>query len=1301
MSGRRNRGSTVQLDTTDWAPPVAALDPFVCQLARSWQRDAPELSERELAGTLVFADISGFTRLTERLAARGRIGAEEMSDHLDRVLSELLDAAYERGGWLLKWGGDALLLMFDCDEHVEHACATSVALRSLIRRVGVLDTSVGRVRLQMSIGVHTGVFLFYFLGQQHRELLVTGPAATTTAELEAAADPGEILVSPQVARLLPPSCLGDPKGPGVLLTRAPNPAAAVERTFPPAPDVGALIPELVLDHLRQGGGSGEHRPVTVAFLEFAGLADLHRRKGAAAVADGLRHFVDVTQAACHRHLVSFHETDISKDGGKVMLVAGAPRGLDDPAEAMLCALRQVFDDPGPLTLRAGVTAGRAFTGAVGPARRRSYSVKGDVVNLAARIMGKAPAGEIWALPVVVETSRTGFVLGDVPPFTVKGKVVPVVVRSVGDALARVDLTPELPLIGRAAETETLHAALDEARAGQGSSIDLVGAPGIGKTRLLSELTAIAGDATVLAAAAEPYRSSSPYALVQPLVVQALGLRESEPADVVAAVTAWCLDRAPDLVAHLPLLGPLLGTTIEETPETSDLAPEFRAERLQQLVVDLLARALRSPTVIVVDDMQFADEASDELLRRIARDAAAQPWLVVLAGREVPTEEEVRSDRTRTIVLGPLTTEESVVLTGADTDDAPLAPHVTDTVVRRSGGNPSFLRQLAAAAHTVADIDQLPDSIEHVVAARIDRLRPVARDVLRAMSVAGMAVDTDLLEEMLADESTQPAAVLAELEEYVATDGTELRFRQAVIRDTAYEGLAYRRRTALHARLGALLARRHHGDTSPVDALLSAHYLHGAQYAEALRAARAAADRAADAYANADAAVLYARALTAAGRLPHIDKQLRSELLERLGDVQVLLGEYRESDASYAAAIRIHRGEPEVVARIGLKQARSAADRRGAYTLALRRLRRVEDVLDGVAGAEAADLRLSIRVRTAFARFRQGKLIAARENCLAVLERGDDERNPNVVADALALLDVVEISLGEQGDLDRAPRALRLNERLGNLAGQARVHTQMGYRQYFDGRWDEAVASYSTARDLIERVGDLPNAALASANIAEILLDQGRLDDAEATLRESVRISRASGSENDAAFAHSLLGRTLARQGSFEEAERLLGRARASFAEQGAKSEIVDADAYLAELLLLRGQPAEALSLAEQTSAAAGRLSERPVQGPLLQRIIAGCHDALGDGETAEIAYDRALELARARGADHEIAFTIAAMVARSRHGGRPVEPALIAESRQLRQRLGLLLDLSAAERAGEPLDLPRQESVGAPAAVSP
>jgi class 3 adenylate cyclase len=453
----------VDIDPMDRTSAVnGALDPFVCELARSWQRDTPDLSERELRGTLVFADISGFTRLTERLARRGPIGAEEMSDHLDRVLSELLTAAYDRGGWLLKWGGDALLLMFDGEDHVAQACATSVALRSLIHTVGALDASVGRVRLQMSIGVHTGTFDFHFLGHRHRELFITGDAATTTAELEAAADPGEILVSPEVARLLPAGCCGDPKGPGVRLTKAPSMTDTPVDSAPRAPDVAALIPGLVLDHLRQGGGSGEHRPVTVTFLEFSGMAELRRRLGAVAVTEALRHFVDVTQEACHRNLVSFHETDISRDGGKVMLVAGAPRGIDDPAEAMLCALRQVFDDPGPLTLRAGVTAGRAFTGAVGPARRRSYSVKGDVVNLAARVMGKTPPGQIWALPTVVETSRTRFALGDVPPFAVKGKVAPVLVRSVGDAVARVDLNTDLPLIGRSEEMDLLQAALDKA-----------------------------------------------------------------------------------------------------------------------------------------------------------------------------------------------------------------------------------------------------------------------------------------------------------------------------------------------------------------------------------------------------------------------------------------------------------------------------------------------------------------------------------------------------------------------------------------------------------------------------------------------------------------------------------------------------------------------------------------------------------------------------------------------------------------------------------------------------------------------
>jgi len=1253
------------------------LEPFVSELARKWLQETPDLRAQQLVGTLVFADISGFTRLTERLAARGRFGAEEMSDHLDVVLSALLTAAYDHGGWLVKWGGDALLLMFDSADHALRACDAAAAMQSTMRRVGTLETSVGRVRLRMSIGIHTGMFSFHFLGQRHRELLITGDAATVTAALEATAEAGDILVSPTTAELLPPECLGDAKGPGILLVHAPRCDVIDDLDPLPSAPVAGLIPELVLDHLVSGGGIGEHRQVTVAFLEFSGISKLRADSGDGAVDDALQHLVEVAQESCHRNIVSFHETDISADGGKIVLVAGAPKGLEDPAEAMLCALRQIFEDPGPLSVRAGVTAGRAFTGAVGPARRRSYSVKGDVVNLAARIMGKTPIGQIWALPVVAESSRTQFDLGEVPSFSVKGKVAPVVVRSVGLPLARIDVSGELPLIGRADEMNILDAALVRAREGTGEHIDLLGAPGIGKTRLLAELQRMAFDMRVVAAAAEPYRASSPYALAAPLLLDAIGASEIATAALPDWLGDWCSQHAPDLTNWIPLLGPMLGISMADTAQTSDLAPEFRVDRLHTLVLDMLKASMPGPTLLVVDDVQFADEASEALLRHIAQQVTRQPWLIVLAGRGDGPRPD--SEGSTTLVIEPLGPVDAEVFIYADTDDAPLAPHIAGAVVARGGGNPLFLRHLAATARTARGTLDLPDTIETVVAARIDRLAPAAREVLRAAAVVGMSVDADILGELL-DEDAERA--LEYLGEFLSSDGGELRFRQAVIRDTAYEGLAFRRRAALHGRLAQLLTERHPDDLESIDAIVSLHYFEAGDNEAALRTSRAAADRAADTHANTEAAALYRRAIAAADRLHSVDVAVRADLFERLGDVQVRLGEYDRGDLSHATATRLQRTNPLAVARIGLKRARSAA-RTGAYGASLRRLRRVAEALEGVPGSAAADLRAEMQVSIGFTQFQQGRLAAARVSLQYVIEHGHAARTPAVVADALAILDMVEVNLGHRVDGRRGRRALRLHERTGDLAGQARVLTQIGYRAYFDGRWDDAVGFYTEARRLVERLGDSSNVAVANGNIAEILLDQGRIEEAEVALREAIRVWRASGSENDVAFGRALLGRVLVRQGRYADADVQFNQARTCFVEQGARMDVVDADVFQAECLQLRGEHSAALALAEASLLAAARLSEQPAQAPLLYRVMGACHDALGEVPEADLAYERALTVARERGAAHEIAFTVAAMAERTRKAGRGVDEALLAQVRPLQRRLGLSLDLTDVESTTE------------------
>ena len=201
------------------------LRPYVPRLVVDWLHTSPDDLYREVEGSLAFVDISGFTKLTERLARRGKVGAEEMSDTLNATFAALLAEAYEEGAGLVKWGGDAVLLLFDGPDHAARSCRAAHRMRACMREVGRIDTSSGRVTLRMSVGIHSGLFHFFLVGDPslHRELLVSGPAASRTAEMEAVADAGQIAVSAETAALLDPRVIGVPVQGGFLLRSLPRP----------------------------------------------------------------------------------------------------------------------------------------------------------------------------------------------------------------------------------------------------------------------------------------------------------------------------------------------------------------------------------------------------------------------------------------------------------------------------------------------------------------------------------------------------------------------------------------------------------------------------------------------------------------------------------------------------------------------------------------------------------------------------------------------------------------------------------------------------------------------------------------------------------------------------------------------------------------------------------------------------------------------------------------------------------------------------------------------------------------------
>ena len=252
-----------------------------------WDDEAPGALHRTVDGTLVFADVSGFTALTERLSRQGRIGAEEIVEALNRVFGPMLTIAAARGGELLKFGGDALLFLFRGEDHPEQACDAAVEMRASLRAAAAVPTSAGRFALSMSVGVHAGDIDLFLVGSPTRELLVLGPGASAVAVAEKAADAGQVVVSP--ADRGPPLARRHPRpGRRRAAPAAPPAAHASPRTPASAGRPGrdrmpTLFPTALGEYLAPGPPDPEHRVATIAFVRFSGTDAVlaHQRPGGA------------------------------------------------------------------------------------------------------------------------------------------------------------------------------------------------------------------------------------------------------------------------------------------------------------------------------------------------------------------------------------------------------------------------------------------------------------------------------------------------------------------------------------------------------------------------------------------------------------------------------------------------------------------------------------------------------------------------------------------------------------------------------------------------------------------------------------------------------------------------------------------------------------------------------------------------------------------------------------------------------------------------------------------------------------
>lgn len=1248
------------------------FSPYVPALVIDWLRENPEASHRTVDGTLAFIDISGFTRLTERFARAGKVGAEEVSQILNAAFVSLLDVAYGYGADLIKWGGDAVLLLFGGDEHAAAACAAAWEMHRTLRRIGKVTGTAGSAKLRMSVGVHSGRIMFFLVGSRHRELIITGPAATQTALMEAAAEAGQVVISPASAALLGPGVAGAVKGPGHLLSTAPKATPRPGHRVPDATglDLGRHLPPPVAEYLLAGEYESEHRRVAVAFVEFSGTDQLLAAHGADAVAALLQYVISAAQDAAHANGVTFLETDINADGGKIMLVAGAPRSTRRDETHLLQAVRAVLARPGVLTLRAGAHAGRAFAGDLGPAYRRTYSVCGDAINLAARLMARAAPGHLLATADILDRSTRMFAFSSVPPFQAKGKAEPVHAFDVGAPLPNRPAPAQAAgrLAGREAEVAALRKALDSLRRGRGGVVELLGEPGIGKSRLLAELLALADQERHVVVRCDAYATAIPYAVTDLLVRDVLGVpADAEPRAAAAALATAVARQAPQLDKWLPLLATAVGAELPPTPEVDQLAGAFRRPRLEQAMTELVAAILQAPAVLAVEDTQLADEASVGVLSRLLEEVPGRPWLVVITGRAPMPLQAPESAEPLRLELGPLPVSAAEALLLDATRRSPLAPHQLAAIAERGAGNPLFLRELAAVSGRAGDGRLLPDSIEDVIGAQIDLLDAADKSTLRAAAVAGISFEVGLLIEVLG--RPLDAQVWERLRKFVsAEDPGTFRFRHALVRDAAYEGLPYARRRQLHGQLAAALERRA-GDAPQAEAAqLSLHYLHAQRYEAASYYARIAGERAAAVYANAEAAGFLTTALDAGKRAGRSALEV-SRLAEALGDVRRRLGDFRAADGAFAEARKSADADPVTYARLCEKTALVVA-RTNGISPALRWTARGREALAGLTDADAQRQEALLLAARTLLRYWQGRYAEAATTAAEAVAVARRCGARDVHARALYLLDLVEVARGHYGGEPWAEQALAIWKELGNLSWQAQALNALGMRAYFEGCWDDALGYYRQAGEAFERVGDQWHAALIACNAGEILSNQGRYAQAERVVRPAERVLRASGAASEMAFAATVLGRTAARRGRLDEALRLLEAARAGYLKADRSTEVVATEISIAEALLYEGEAEEALARADDI-AASQQVRPDDEHASALARVRGYALALLGRAVSAQDKVDESLRVARQRGDRYDEALATDALIQLAEMRGQPADPDLVDRRDTLFGALGV------------------------------
>jgi class 3 adenylate cyclase/tetratricopeptide (TPR) repeat protein len=657
---------------------------------------------------------------------------------------------------------------------------------------------------------------------------------------------------------------------------------------------------------------GERKQVSVLFCDIVRSSALAAELGPEEFHLVVDRFFQMALAHVHRYEGTINQ--FLGDG--FMALFGAPIAHEDHARRAVLAALEIATQS-EVKVRIGINSGLVVVGTIGDDLRVDYTAFGDTTVLAARLESAAAPGAVLVSERTAGLVRGYFELEEVAPVTVKERTVhPLVVTGLGTRTARIAAGDELsPFIGRDRELAELKRVLEVVAGGEGQMVGLVGDPGLGKSRLALEFRRLAEDrAAVLEGRCLSYGSGIAYLPLFELVRNACGIMADSAPDRAATKIELKIKALELDVSLAHYLRHAFGLPTGDLG-LADLDPQaIRAHTFGALSRLLTAEAGRRPLVVLVEDLHWIDQTSQDFLADFTGDLPSVPVMLLVTyrpGYSPPWAGKSFSSQLALRPLSPAASEQIVASVLADADVSETA-----AIAERGEGNPFFLEELARASRDQAtgsaDVT-VPETVQQVLAARIDRLSADQKAAIQLASVLGREFSLDLAEEVW-DGVGPLEARLQELkgleflqEQHAATERTFV-FKHALTREVAYDGMLQARRRQLHGEAGEAL--EHSGTSQRFEhcELLAYHHSHSADPARAIPYLEIAGNRAKDRYANKEAIAAYRQAI---GLIEQLGEGLRPDsyrvLCESLGMILVRLSRYDEAVDAYHKGLAVASG----------------------------------------------------------------------------------------------------------------------------------------------------------------------------------------------------------------------------------------------------------------------------------------------------------------------------------------------------------------------------------------------------------